>query len=110
MFGTDKRPRHRDPFRAAVIVLAVIVLLVVAGHFVTDAACLALPADASPCTGVPTGRATGQGAVCGWHTGTVIVLLPALLMLVLLASRPRAVRPQAFFAVFAPPFQPPIAL
>ena len=110
MFGTAKRVRAGHLPRIAVIVLAVIVLLAVASHFVADAACLALPAGAVTCAaGVQAGTATGPSTVCGWHAGTALVVLPALITPLLLISRQRAVRPRASCALFAPPFQPPIA-
>lgn len=110
MFGTAKTAQAGPLPRRAVIVVAMIVLLAVASHFVADAACLALPAGAVSCAaGVQTGAATGLSALCGWHTGTPLVLLPALVVPLLLLSRARAVRPRASCAQFAPPFQPPIA-
>lgn len=110
MFATAKRATAGRLLRSAVIVLAAIVLLALASHFVADAACLALPAGAVPCAAsVQTDTTTGPSAVCGWHTGTALVLLPALIMPLLLVSRQRAVRPRASCALFAPPFQPPIA-
>lgn len=110
MFDTARRPRAGHVPRIAVTVLAVAVLLAVAGHFAADAACLGLRAAAGVCApGYQSSPATGSSAICGWHTGTALVLLPALSVPLLLVSCPRAVRPRASCALCAPPFQPPVA-
>ncbi len=106
------KPARAGPGRqAALVILAVMALVALAGHFVGDAACLALPPEAAPrcAASFQNGPSASQNATCSWHTGMAPAVLPIIVTPLLLLARHNRVRPRAFFAAFAPPFQPPIA-
>ena len=106
--ASSMRGGRRIPW--LVILLTSVALLALAGHFVGDSTCLSLPAEAAQCaTGLQSGTATGQAAVCSWHTGMLVAVLPMVVTPILILSRHTQVRPRASFALIALLCQPPIA-
>ena len=111
MSSTAKPARAGPSRQAALVILAVMALVALAGHFMGDAAFLALPLEAPPpcAASFQSGPSANQNAGCSWHTGMAPAVLPILTTPLLMLARHNRARPRAFFARFAPPFQPPIA-